>query len=375
VREWSLIVGGVAAGVGLIAAGNGLFGTLSSVWSVVTSTLGGTIVSAAAVGIFLNVVWWQKWTRRALADLFSDRDWIASLGLERKALRARLVSSLCAVYGTSDSLPNLRKLLAEDVLEKLAYPLRRNFRISVRLSREEREGFDLVRQATVVEYSLHFTTPESRENAPFQDNVVLRGFVDVPEALLIDWQTSGNGAKEPVDVAHAALRALVDRVQLVSGYRVVVDGASMDPDTLDLRTELSFPQDGSKPRLEYVLRYSGTGPILPPKNSQVALRFEYAALYDTISTSLFTVSRLTDGFEAHVSYSPAEIQAELYRSMPSDWPEVDVVQSTNPHLGEIDLRIARMLLPGNGVVFRWYRAGLQLSSAIKPGQKPEAKTF
>lgn len=356
-----------AFGVALVVLGGTLEAKLGKPGAAVLLTLGATVLSAVAVGTLLNVVWWEKWTRKALANLFQDPDLITSLGLDRGRLRERLLRVICAVYGSRESLPHLRRLLDEDVLDRLGYPLRKDYRVLVRLRKTQTQGYTLMKQTLTICYALHYSTPESHEHSPFPENIILRGYVDIPDVLLDVWRQrlSQNGiSDESAEGARKLLQQTIDQVSIFELGSVLVNGQELPGSDMKLDVVL----DGTKPEpsLAYTLLYQGKGLRIMEGKEEVDIQYEHTVLHNLYSYSMFTISGLTDSFIAHISYDPEECKTALRYFLPNYWRSGDLLRRNNTKTGEIDMSVTRMLMAGHGILWSWGPQALPL-----PTQAPQ----
>jgi hypothetical protein len=360
---WSL-------GAAAVVCGGVYEAALGPTWQAVLLTLGGTVLSAALIGTLLNAVWWHKWTKKALQALLQDTDLIDDLGLDRKKMRERLLRVLCAIYGSKGDEPRLQRLLRRDVLDRLAFPIRRQYCIMERLDPFPSSVYDLARLTVKISYALHYATAESTVNPPFPDNKVMTGFVDIPRALLDEWRRRLHAQQvqdEGSEKARLELQKLVvNEVPLFTFRDLSVNNVAVGQSEF----EVAVVVDGTKPEpsIVFTVLYKGA-PGKPMPGEEVSIRYAYTIVDNGFSFYFLTMKGLTDGLRAHLSFDPAEYDADLRYLVPTYWDRSERVISQSQE-GEVDIEISAMLLAGHAILASWYSTAVRLS---KKKSEPWAK--
>jgi hypothetical protein len=352
------------AGIAAIVCG-GVYGSrLGSTWQTVVLTLGGTALSAALIGTLLNAVWWLQWTRRAIVALMQDSEMIEGMGLDRARLREKLIRVLCAIYGSTKTQPGLEKLLARDVLERLSYPIRKNYNVTMRLERFPSASYDLSHLIVTVSYRLHYPTEESLASPMFSaDSIITQGYVDVPQALLDEWRArmKDKGVTDEVSTdANDILKAIaVDELPVFVLTELYINGVRRD------EIERILEVDGAKPdpSVHFQVVFKAAHEKVQV-GGETEIRYVYRMVDNVFSYYFLTMRGLTDGLSAHLSFDPAEYKADLRYLLPSYWPPSEKL-FTQSHLGEVDLSVSAMMLAGHSLLAAWYAKEVRLSKRKK----------
>jgi hypothetical protein len=356
------------SGIGLVVSGGVWSQEIGSAWGAVLFTLGGTVLSAVMVGTLLNAIWWQKWTKKALATLFQDPDMIGALGLDRVSLKERLLKVICAIYGAQEPSLRLKRLLRRDILNRLARPIRLNYHISHRVGILDSPEYDLVLLTRFIRYQNYYATEEARQTPLFPNEIILQGYIDIPEVLLSVWRShlaTTKDVKEESDEAREQLEKLVlKEVPLIRLGKFFIAGEECS-DT-DIRLDCQI--DGAKPEpsIAYKVKYKGNPIKLLPTGERIQVSYSYSQVHNMFSYSYIALAGLTDGMTAHLSYDRRRLKANLRYILPFYWGKEEKLLS-QPQEGEIDLTVNAMLLAGHGIFCSWYPQDVKLSKLKADG--------
>jgi len=349
-----------ALGIGLVVSGGVYSPQIGSAWGAVLFTLGGTVLSAVMIGTLLNAIWWQKWTRKALGSLLQEPDMISSLGLDKAKLRERLLKVICAIYGTEEPSPRLKRLLRRDILERLVYPIRVNYHVSHRVSMLPSQEYDLVSLTRFIRYQNYYPTREARQKPLFPDGIILQGYIDIPDILLLVWRgrlANKGVTQEESDEARKELEKLVlEEIPLIKLGEFFIAGEKRSNIHLDTQV------DGTKsePSVSYHVKYTGEHIKIPPTGEDIQVSYSYSLVHNVFSYSFIALAGLTDGMTAHLSYDEKRLKATLRYILPFYWGKEEKLLSQSRE-GEADLTVSAMLLAGHGVFCSWYPKDVKLS--------------
>lgn len=365
-RVWDVIVSYVvyplawAVGIGLVVSGGVYSPQIGSAWGAVLFTLGGTVLSAVMIGTLLNAIWWQKWTKKALAALFQDPDMISALGLDRTSLRERLLKVICAIYGTQEPSPRLKRLLRRDILDRLVYPIRLNYHVSHRVGMLDSPEYDLVLLTRSIRYQNYYATEEAKQTPLFPNGIILQGYIDIPDVLISVWRErlAANGVtEEQSEEARKELEKLVlEDVSLIRLGKFFIAGEECSDILLDTQVNGTKPD----PSVSYQVKYTGEPIEIPSTGEGIQVSYSYSLVHNVFSYSFIALAGLTDGMTAHLSYDRRRLRANLRYMLPFYWRKEEKLLS-QPRAGEVDLAVNAMLLAGHGLLCSWYPKDVKLS--------------
>lgn len=347
-------------GIGFVVSGGAYSPQIGSAWGAVLFTLGGTILSAVMIGTLLNAIWWQKWTRKALVSLLQDPDMISSLGLDRAKLRERLLKVICAIYGAEEPSLRLKRLLRRDILERLAYPIRMNYHMSHRVDMLPSQEYDLVLLTRSIRYQNYCPTEEARQMPLFPDGIILKGFIDIPDILLLVWRdrlAAKGVTEEESDEARQELEELVlDEVPLIKLGEFFIAGEECSDILLDCQVNGTKPE----PSVSYQVKCTREASEIPPTEEDIQISYSYSVVHNVFSYSFVALAGLTNGMTAHLSYDQRKLKATFRYILPFYWGKEEKLMS-QPQEGELNLTVNAMLLAGHGLLCAWHPRDAKLS--------------
>ncbi|MBC7093304.1 hypothetical protein H5T53_04800 [Candidatus Bipolaricaulota bacterium] len=364
---WPLIVGII-----FLALGEAFLGPWPA-WQTILCTLGSVLVTTALVGTVLSARWWRAWSVNAFLEIFSKRELIESLNLSREEIKRRFFQMIGAAFGANLPGPLFKSAYERDVLEKLAFPVRRNFKVFFDLHREKvtlpDAGYgtsryvELARLYVHVSYTLHNYSRETAQ--PFADRLVMKGFVDVPETLVKEWRASleRQGLKPQEEraeqeLARIAKQAKIFAVEYLSiGDRQLEEGKHFG---------CKWQCNGTRPEpdVHYEVKLvDESSDIKVESDSQINFVLVFSSLHNLMGYDFRLMNQLTEELVARFTWDEF-FEGVLRYLLPPYWKRE--LREIIPGARSRTLYVRTMLFPGHGIFVSWRPAAFGDSDLSRP---------
>jgi len=357
---WTWVVWPLVGGTALLALGEAYLGPWPA-WRTVFCTLGSVLVTTALVGAVLSARWWRAWSVNAFLEIFSKRELIESLKLRRDEIKERFFQMIGAAFGANLPGPLFRSAYERDVLEKLAFPVRRNCRIFFDLHRENvpaqysQQGgppeVELARLSVQVSYTLY---NYSRETArPFADGLIMKGFADVPEVLVEQWRRSleSQGLEElDEEKAREELAKMAKQVKIFTVEYLAIGDAQLE-EGKDFTCDWQYNGSRPEPDVRYEVKLSHErSDIKVEPGGQLSFILVFSSLHNPISYDFRLMNQLTEELVVRFTWDEC-FEGALRYLLPSYWGQGlrEIIASPRSRT----LYVRTMLFPGHGVFVSW----------------------
>lgn len=349
---WITLLGGICLlGIAYLVFEEG------TLWHNLMASLGSLVLSVAVVGLLLNALWWRSWAVKAIAELFSNRELVEKLNLKEEELHARLYVMAGAVYGAKVASKRFKEAIDRDLFQRLEFPIKEDVEISYDLKLEELPGLhglcEIARVDRVVRYKLK--NYYRKAAVPFMDQLVLSGFVDVPDSILTDWmkELQKQGVNTNSKEASAALRELNNRVEIFRFESLSFFGDLLKPED-DYYIDLGF--DGSKPEpditFEVRLKEDTAQKFTLEPDDELHVVYAFSCCHNLYSYIFTIMSQPTEGGVFHFRWDESVFKGVLRYIFPPYWGDAD---RELVGIGDRQrvLFVNAMLLPGHAVLASW----------------------
>jgi len=323
----------------------------------IVSSLAAVIVSASAVGLLLNAVWWRSWAIKAMVEIFSNRELVERLNLSEDELRLRFHAMVGAVYGANILSTQFRSTCDRDLFERLGYPLRKGLELSYDLTSEEFDGCygrgHVARMDRVVSYTLHNYSKMIVE--PFANGLVLSGFVDLPEAVRDEWQAicRAEGLSTIDDQARDSLKDLNESIKIFEFRDLSINGTPLNEGS-DYEASLLFDGAKREPDIVYrvVLNEDARQRFQIESDGEMTIVYAFSTLTNRFAYTFTMMSQPTEGASFHFSWEEDIFEGVLRFILPPYWT---TRQRELRKVGDRQtiLFVNAMMLPGHAVLVSW----------------------
>lgn len=359
--QWTIWLTIVPGTIFLLA---GSLAQLPLPWSTLVLTFGSLLFSIGVVGALLNAVWWRAWTTQAILEIFSNRELIEKLHLDREEMQERFHAMIGATYGARLLSPSFKMSFDRNLLSRLAIPVRENFELiyDLELLDLETDEFKLGLAKLTRQVSYQLQNYSRRPRPPFDGGLVTSGFVDLPELIIEEWRRKCGSGDLTSSEAEKTLEDMNKTLGICTFPYLSIGGNALE-EGKDYRFMLKY--DGSKrePQIAFEVRLTEDAQkkyiLRPDGKTRLSVVHLHEMIHNLISYDFSMCNQITEEATFHFQYNSSRFSGAMRYIMPPYWSQEER-QIIAGGEGRLSLYVHTVLFPGHAVHISWKPLDLTL---------------